>query len=367
MANPVNMLCLTKYTVSGPSSRYRVHQFLPYLRAAGIRVDVQSLHDERYLELLQRGDRVSSTYLVSRGLRRAAKILSARKYDLIMVQKEIFPHAPAVAERMLGATRAKLVVDIDDAVFTLYGTGSNGQWWDKMRGTYSGLLRRASLVLAGNTYLKAYAEQYSDNVVFFPTVVDTDRLCPVERADEDHVPVIGWIGSPATSKYLPVLVPILERLAKSARFRCVLVGTSALDVNGVAVHAKPWREAEEIADLAGFDIGLMPQDSSEWAKGKCGLKLLQYMAMGVPSVSSPSGGAGEIVTDGENGFLARTPGEWHDKLLCLLRDRDVRRDVGERGRRWVESHYNLRRYGPILASHLTTLAAGPRRAPRRRQ
>jgi glycosyltransferase involved in cell wall biosynthesis len=345
------MLCLTKYTVSGPSSRYRVHQFLPYLEKAGIDVDVQSLHDEGYLGHMFGGERPSTAYLLRRGVRRLLKLMAAPHYDLIFIQKEIFPSLPSVAEWLLGVSGAKLVVDIDDAIFTLYDNKS-GIMSRALRRKFPSLLGRAALVLAGNDYLKSYAERYADNVVFFPTVVDEQRFVRRRERERSAVPVCGWIGSPATAGYLRPLAPTLQRLAKRERFRLKLIGGGSLDLEGVPVDAKSWSEAEEVDDLDAVDIGLMPLDSSEWSKGKCALKLLQYMSMAIPSVASPTGGAAEIITDGVNGYLAETPDEWHDKLLRLVRDGELRRTMGERARSWIEENYCLRRYGPIMVTRL---------------
>jgi glycosyltransferase involved in cell wall biosynthesis len=350
------MLCLTKYTVSGPSSRYRVHQFLPFLAKAGVEVRIQSLHDAAYLERLFASRRPSFAYLAKRGLGRAASLLKARRYDVIFVQKEIFPSFPGIAEWMLDAAGARLVMDIDDAIFTQYDDDARGLRSRALRGKVPGVLRRSSLVLAGNGYLKTYAEKYAGKVVLFPTVVDTDKFRPVAGRPASSTPVCGWIGTPGTAKYLEALMPVLEPLAKTDPFTLKLIGAGAIGAPGMRVERLAWSEDTEVRDLSGIDIGLMPQDSSEWAKGKCGLKLLQYMSLGVPSVSSPSGTAGEIIVDGDNGFLAETPDEWRDKLQRLMRDRDLARRMGQRARAWVEENYSLRKYGPILPALLLDVA-----------
>lgn len=353
------MLCLTKYTGTGPSSRYRVHQFLPFLEKAGIEVDIRPLHDETYLECLFAAKRPSPVYMAKRGLGRLGALLGARRYDVIFIQKEIFPSLPGIAEWLLHASGGRLVVDIDDAIFTVYD--SRGLRSRALRGKFPGVLRRSTLVLAGNRYLKDFAERFAENVVLFPTVVDADKFRPPATRPELATPVCGWIGTPASVVYLKLVVPVLERLAKTEAFTLRVIGADRLNVSGVRVEHVPWHETTEVRSLAGVDIGLMPQESSEWAKGKCALKLLQYMSMGIPSVASPSGAASEIIVDGENGFLAQTPDEWHDKVRVLLRDRVLARRMGQRARVWIEENYNLQKYAPIMASLLLAVARGENR------
>jgi len=349
----VRMLCLTKYGCLGPSSRYRVYQFLPFLEAAGIRTDIQTLHDDTYLENCFRGVKPRAGYLAGRLARRVAALCTASKYDLVFVQKEIFPYLPDIVETILTAACGRLVVDLDDAVFLFY-EASRSKWTRFfLANKFPRILKRSRLVLAGNRYLQAYAEKYAPRVVHFPTVVDTDRFKPGHSPlDGEHRPVIGWIGSPETAVYLEQVRPALERLAGRERFQLSIVGAGAIELAGVPVTAKPWRLAEEVDDLQSFDIGIMPLAATEWSQGKCALKLLQYMSTGVPAVSTRTGVTEDVTTEGENGFLAGDTAEWVDKLSLLLRDAARRERVGRCGRDWVERHYSLKRYAPLLVEQL---------------
>jgi len=351
----VRMLCLTKYTASGPSSRYRLYQFLPFFKEAGFQVEIQSLHNDDYLERMFAGDRLSKAYLLGRGLRRARKLLAAWRFDLVFVQKEIFPSLPSFVDHLLRVGQAKLVVDLDDAIFCSYQQRSSGLGGRLVREKVPNLLRRSTVVLAGNSYLKSYAERFANNVVLFPTVVDSERFRSIKAHREPSQTVCGWIGSPATVGYLRLLAPVLERLAKSERFSLRVIGADTFTAVGVPVESRPWSEDNEVEDLAGIDIGLMPLDASDWSEGKCGLKLLQYMSMSIPSLSSPRGTAREVITDGVNGYLADTPQEWYEKLQRLIRDPELRRTMGARGRQWIQENYNLHKYGPILVSQLTSV------------
>jgi glycosyltransferase involved in cell wall biosynthesis len=355
----VRMLCLTKYGSRGPSSRYRVYQFLPFLEAAGIRTDVQTLHDDTYLDVRFRGGKPGAGYLAGRLARRAVALGNARRYELVFIQKEIFPYLPGLAEAILAAAGGRLVVDLDDAVFLYYQAARSSWVRFFLAKKFPRLLRRSRLVLAGNRYLQAYAEKYAPRVVHFPTVVDTDRFKPGPAPGSGgHSPVIGWIGSPETAGYLETVVPALEQLAGRRRFCLSLVGADAVKLAGVPVKAKPWRLAEEADDLRTFDIGIMPLADAEWSQGKCALKLLQYMSTGLASVSTPTGASGDITDGGRCGFLAGGTAEWVDRLELLLDDPTLRGRLGRDGRERVEGHYSLKRQAPLLVEHLIGAAEG---------
>ncbi len=322
---------------------------------------MQALHNDAYLKSRFNGVRPPLGYFAARFAKRISKLCSAKQYDVIFAQKEVFPYIPDFVEAIFGLEKRNLVIDLDDAVFLFYEAAPS---WFKRRflsGKFPRLFKRSSLVLAGNRYLAAYAERYASNVVHFPTVVDTERFSPDEGSSGKAVsstPVIGWIGSPETSSFLDGIVPALEELARSERFRFLVVGAESIGIRGVSVSAKPWSEENEVDDLRGFDIGVMPLPPSEWSKGKCALKLLQYMSTGIPAVSSPYGSAAEITVDGDNGFLAKSREEWIEKLGVLLRDIELRKRMGLRGREWVKGHYSLERYAPLLALHLKQLESG---------
>jgi glycosyltransferase involved in cell wall biosynthesis len=352
----VRVLFLTKYSSTGPSSRYRVVQFLPFLTARGIEWDLHALHDDRYLEGRFSGRRASPLYLARRVASRLGALARARRYDLVFIQKEVFPHVLDVPEWILSRLGVRYVVDIDDAIHLFYD-GARG-WRRALREKIPRVLAGANAVLAGNRYLEAYAGRYCPHAIHFPTVVDTDRFRPaLERAAHSR-PVVGWIGTPETARYLHALSPALEAASQRTSLALRVVGAGAVAVRGVPVEAKPWREAEEVDDLQAMDIGVMPLADDEWSKGKCSLKLLQYMSAGVPAVASALGSAPDIVVDGDNGFLARDNDEWRDRIVSLATSESLRRSFAERGRRTVERDYSLAVWGPRFAEVLVASAQG---------
>ena len=355
----MRVLFLTKYTATGPSSRYRVIQFLPFLDARGIAYDVHSLHDEHYLAQRYAGRRTTPWYLARRVGARLASLLRARAYDVVFIQKELFPYAIDLPELALSLAGVPTIVDLDDAIHLFYENASG--WKRPLRDKIPRVLSRAGLVLAGNRYLEEYARRFSDNVQFFPTVVDTDRVSAGDARAASR-PVVGWMGTPETVRYLHDLVPVLEDVAAQTPIDLFVVGAEAPALRGVHTESKRWSEAEEVADLHHMDIGVMPLADNEWSRGKCSLKLLQYMSAGVASVSSPRGSAGEIVRNDENAILADTPTEWREGLIALAGSVELRRNMAEKARKRVVSDYSLRAWGPRFADAIEQAAGSRPRA-----
>lgn len=183
--------------------------------------------------------------------------------------------------------------------------------------------------------------------------------------------MIGWTGSYSTVQHLDTLRSVLRRLASLERFYLKVIGTSQYELDGVNVEASSWNSSSEIADLRQLDIGIMPLPDDRWSRGKCGLKALQYMALGIPAVCSPVGVNSEIIDDGKNGFLARTEDEWMEKLGRLLRSPSLRAELGAAGRRTVEDRYSAAVHAPRVcevfrsvvkncSAHTSTAVASPR-------
>jgi len=352
----VRVLFLTKYTAAGPSSRYRVVQFLPFLQARGIEWDLHALHDDGYLASRYAGRRVSPLYLAGRVASRLAALAGSRRYDLVFIQKEMFPHLIDLPEWILARTGIRYVVDLDDAIHLMY-EGARG-WRRALRHKLPRVLAGASLVLAGNRYLESYARRFTSRVVLFPTVVDTRRFSPAPARSGADASVVGWIGTPETAPYLQALLPALAAVARETPVTLFVIGADAPSLSGVPTRAKAWSESEEVDDLHAMDIGVMPLADDEWSKGKCALKLLQYMGAGIPAVTSPCGSAPDIVVDGESGYFARTDDEWRERIALLATSEARRRTIAARARQVVETRYSLDVWGPRFAGALAAAVEG---------
>lgn len=301
------------------SSRYRVLQYLPHLEGSGIDVNATIIPKE-----------IPARWRLFN---------SMKDYDVIFIQKKLFN--PLELAYIRSKSR-RLVYDFDDAVmFKESGEKSFNRWLN-----FRQTVRVCDIVIAGNSYLGEEVKRYSPKVSVLPTVLDTQLYSPVTDVVKDRV-TLGWIGSRANLKYLAGIGKVLDKLASMyGNVELKIVSDDFIELDEMPVVRKKWHIEEEAADLQSFDIGLMPLPDDPWTRGKCGFKLLQYMAVGIPVVCSQVGVNSEIVEDGYNGFLACTSEEWFDKLSILIRDPLLRRTMGRRGREIVEDRYSLKAVAP---------------------
>ena len=353
---------------TNPSQRFRIEQWEPLLRERGVEITFRPFESEElHAVLYKQGRMAEKLRLVGEALRRrAADVRAARGYDAVYLLREAALLGPPVFERWLSRSGVPYVFDFDDAVFVPYVSPSNGYLsYLKFPGKTRAICRMAAHVMAGNEYLADYARAVNERVTIIPTTIDTEKYTPAPRAEND-APVIGWSGSYSTAQHLATLKEGLRRLAERERFRLRVIGAPDFKIEGVDVEALPWRAATEVEDLRPFDIGIMPLPDDQWSKGKCGLKALQYMALGVPTVCSPVGVNSEIIRDGENGLLASSDDEWVEKLSRLLRSEAERERLGRAGRETVEARYSAAVQAPrvydVFASVVRRAREGGREA-----
>lgn len=337
---------------TSPGQRFRIEQWEPHLRRDGINVEFSSFSDETLgAAMKQRGHFAAKTWGLSRSLvRRIAEAAQGSGFDLVYVFRESSLLGPAIAERILSARGIPFVFDFDDAVWIRYVSPANSYLsYLRFPGKTATLCRRARYVMAGSPYLRDYALRFNERVSVVPTTIDTEKYLAFPPREQARV-TIGWTGSYSSEKYLDLIRPALERLRRRFDFRLVVVGGGSFHANGLDIVHRPWQSATETADLADFDIGVMPLPDTEWERGKCGLKALQYMALGVPVVVSAVGVNAEIVQDGRTGYLARSAEEWEVALGRLIIDSELRRELGAEGRVVVERSYAAAVVAPQVAA-----------------
>ncbi|HCI53572.1 MAG TPA: glycosyl transferase family 1 [Gallionella sp.] len=344
----MHILLLSRYARLGASSRLRSFQYLPYLEQAGFAVTVAPLFDDDYVRGLSSGT-ISKFSILKAYWLRLRFILKAKQFDLVWLEYELLPWLPAWLELTLFPRNVPLVVDYDDAIFHRYDQHRFRLVRKLLGHKIDAVMRRAAVVVVGNEYLGDRARQAgAKRVVVLPTVVDATRYAVVEKVNAQAV-TIGWIGQPSTAKYLSQLVPELNGILAKHGARIVAIGPKTEQFQFLPVVVKPWAEDTEVADIQKFDIGIMPLSESLWERGKCGYKLIQYMACGKPVVATPIGVNNIIVRHGENGFLANAVAEWCEALDKLCGDAVLRKRMGEEGRKIVEENYSLQVAAPRLA------------------
>jgi glycosyltransferase involved in cell wall biosynthesis len=351
----VKVLLLSRYDRTGASTRLRFLQYLPYLRENGVEVTTAPLLDDEYLRALYSTGGRSAARVGAAYLKRLAALFSLRQYDLVWMEKELFPRLPATLERIMGRFGVPYVVDYDDAVFHDYDKHGNPAVRLLLSRKIDQVMKHAALVVAGNDYLAARARAAgASRVEVIPTVVDLERYPePPPEAREGFR--IGWIGTPVTSRYLRYIRGPLAALTKQTGTRVSLVGPSVNPVPEIAVELRRWTEGGEVSEMREFDVGVMPLPDEPWERGKCGYKLIQYMACGKPVIASPVGVNAQIVQHGINGFLASNDAEWQTAMETIRDNPELRQRMGRAGRELVRERYCLAVTAPrllgLLRSH----------------
>lgn len=354
----MRVLALARYGHSGASSRLRIIQYVEPLRSCGIEVTVQPLLRDVYLERLYSQRRTAWGDVAQDYVRRLQTLLQqARSQQLLWIEKELFPSLPSWFEIGLRKLGVRYLADYDDAVFHGYERGSLPRRW-LLHDKIDRVMRNAALVVAGNRYLAARAlAAGAARVEIVPTVVDSERYRVGRRssADPARPRVVGWIGSPSTVRYLELVAPVLASLAAQIPLVLRVVGAT-FRWPGLPVDCRRWSEASEAAEVQEFDIGIMPLLDTPWERGKCGYKLIQYMACGVPVIASAVGANLDIVEAGRTGFLAQNDSQWASALESLLLNREQAEQMGAAGRDTVERDYCLQVTAPRLAALLREAA-----------
>jgi glycosyltransferase involved in cell wall biosynthesis len=329
-----------------PSQRFRFEQYIDYLGERGFDTTFSPIvRPEEYPLLYAPGNTARKALVFGRGLAtRVAQSLRRTNADIAIIQREAIQLGTTVYESALARSPAKLVFDFDDAIWLADTSPANRRMgWLKRPGKVPRLIGLADQVWAGNRYLVAYARRFNSAVELVPTTVDTDRHRPASRAGRDGHVCLGWTGSPSTIKHFELVVPVLRRLRErfGDRIAVRVIGDGAYRNDALGITGLPWREETEVEDLSAIDIGLMPLPDDEWAKGKCGLKALQFMAMELPVVTSPVGVNTEIIDDGRNGYLARADDEWFERLSALIESVQLRAQLGNAARETVLQRYSV--------------------------
>jgi len=349
-----------------PSTRLRVYQYLPRLKEQGFDTFVAPAIPEPAFSAM--ANRKSKwTRLLRYGgelLRTIKRAWMSRLYDVVFIQKGILSSNFIGADLLFPLANKRLIFDFDDAVF---GTNVESfstaplNWLQDANQTIR-LSKRCRAVIAGNDYLKAQALKHNPKTIVIPTAVDTERLYPLPKSPKKGRDiVIGWMGMPSTGfTYLSMIEGALQEVARrfSICFRIVtlLPPGQAYRIDGVKVMVETWSLDRENALLNSFDVAVAPLANDFWGKGKCSLKLLQYMAAGLPTISSRAGMNEEVIESGVEGFLASSPDEWVSCLSELASDKDLRQSMGERAREKVLKRYSLERTTGQLVDILREVA-----------
>ncbi len=323
-----------------PSSRFRVLQYIPYLQQLSHECVVLPSRPEKYRSIRGLGSRLSQHVRRFRRLRNI-RMIAQSSFDVVFLERELFSDGSYDVEQTLRAAAKTLILDIDDGLFVLHP-----RKFDVLAGI-------SDAVIVGNKLLYEKTISLNANVTTIPTCLDLERyqVKPPRHGDDkrERTTILGWTGTAANIEFLKQVEQPLNDLAKRFPIELRIIAESSrplrqLHLPDVSIRFTTWNEETEIEDLRSFDIGLMPMPDNEWTRYKCGLKILQYMALGIPAVASPVGTNADIIQHERNGFLAETDREWVEILSRLIEQRELRVAIATAGRSTVEERFSVRKH-----------------------
>jgi glycosyltransferase involved in cell wall biosynthesis len=352
------VLFLINHPIEDPSCRFRIYQFVPYLERAGFACDVRPFTTKALYHAIRGRGRYSTKAIETLRCtaRRLGDIIESSRYDLIVIHREAFPFFTPLIEELVLSRHSKVIFGFDDAIYEGHGKTSNlpHPWLYRFKygSGINQVLKRCALVTPGSNTLAEYARRFNPHVTVVPTVIDIEQYIFREEPENVKPVVVGWFGSRSTSQYLTVVEPALKRLANAfpGEVGFCFYGDSEYQSALPNSAVIPFSVQTEVEELGKIHIGLMPLPDNPWTRGKCSLKALQYMARGVPVITSPVGMAADVVQHGVNGYLARNEQEWFQCLDLLVHSSALRRQFAIQGRKTVERSYSLQTWGPRLAS-----------------
>jgi glycosyltransferase involved in cell wall biosynthesis len=315
------------------------------LRQASYRLRVAALIDP----LAERGVKLEVKVRPRQWSARRQLLRSAEDYDAVLLQRKLLDGWDA---RLLARHARRVYFDVDDAV--MYSNGP-ADWFSRWRNwrRFLATAKHVDHVVAGNAYLAELFRQRGCEVSVLPTTVDLRHYSAKTHSATDR-PTLVWIGSSSTLPYLRQATPALESASKVvAGLRLLIVADQTLTPSPLPTDFVPWSAVDEAGALCIGDIGIAPTPLDQWTLGKCGYKIVQYMAARLPVIASPVGANAEIVVDGKTGYLPATWADWPANIARLATDADLRARLGTAGRERAERDFSLQRAADFWADLLS--------------
>lgn len=352
----MKILIFSKYGVKGASSRYRVYQYLPFFKEADISFTINNLFDDSYLDQLYNNNSRLLFPIIKAFIKRIGVLLKVKQYDLLLIEYELFPYFPSLFEFFLKIFNKKYIVDYDDAIFHNYDLNSNKLIRSLLKNKIGRVMKYSSAVIVGSHYLYDYSKRWNSNVYLLPTVVNLELYTNTVPVKNEKDFIIGWIGSPSTSKYMIPLIDVFRKLSTTGvKFSFIGFDKSLREkFEGLKVNWIDWSDETEIQSIKSFSIGIMPLDDNPWTRGKCGFKLIQYMASEIPVLASSVGENKYIVNHGKNGYLIESLESWYEQIHMLSRENGLLKELGKNGLSLVKEKYSLKVTSEQFVSIITS-------------
>lgn len=328
-----------------PGQRLKYEQYFEYLRSSGYDITVSPFQTMALWKILYtKGNFAKKVVGVLQGyVRRSVDLARLPFYDGAYVFLLVTPLGPAIFERLCRLFAKKVVYDIDDLVF-LNRTSEANKSVAFLRGKskYFYMMQCADHVITCTPYLDEVVRKHNTRTTDISSTIDTDKYVPKRVYANDHQIVLGWSGSFSTSPYLKLIAPVLRRLRARVDFKLLVIGDASFQLEGLDVEALSWKEDTEVRDLSRIDIGLYPLPNEQWVYGKSGLKALQYMGLGIPTVATAIGANFRVIEDGVTGYLVDNEDQWLERLERLVQDAALRERIGRAARKRVEERFSIK-------------------------
>lgn len=326
-----------------PGQRYRHEQYIDYLEKNGFECEFSPMLNEDEDRIFYSSGHYLRKILIGLKclLKRRRDARRAKDFDLVYIYRDAFFFGTFI-EKKVAKSGTPIIYDFDDAIW-LKDENPNQGLFNKLKTPEKVpmLIGLSKLVIVGNEHLAEYSKQFNENVRIIPSTVDLDEYQLIEKEEQREV-CVGWTGSFSTLKHFEsvesALMMIKSKYFGKVRFK--LIGVPEYANEDLDLKVVPWKSETEVEDLSELDVGIMPLPDNQWTQGKCAMKGLQYMALGIPTIMSPVGVNQDIIQNGENGMLAKTDDQWIDKLSILIENRALAKSIGERGRLTVERDFS---------------------------
>ena len=349
------ILFIVPYPVGvAPSQRFRFEQYFKILQAHNINYVVYSFWPEWGWRILYKKGLILQKIVafVQGFIGRIGLLLKVSKYNYVFIHREAFPIGPPILEWIIAKIFSKpIIYDFDDAIW-LPNTSDQNRLVAAMK-NHNKVKKICSWswkVSCGNGFLADFAGRYCANTIINPTTIDVNYHTPlIEKAKKDRV-VLGWTGTHSTTKYLTYLIPVFKKLKNVYSFEIRIISNLPPEWDFEDFTFIQWIHSEEVQQLNHFDIGLMPLEDTDWEKGKCGFKALQYMALQIPAAVSPVGANTEIIDHSINGFLCQNQDDWYNYIEKLIISEKLRKSMGIEGRRKVVEKYSVQSNASLFLS-----------------
>lgn len=335
-----------------PGQRFRLEQWEPFLNRKGIVVDYLGFADTNLIDLMPRhGHFVGKAFgLMKAVLRRIGHLSKLRKYDVIYLYRAAAMVGPAIFERLIKFSGKPIIYDFDDAIFLTHTATANSLFgWAKFSGKTAAICGLSNHITVGNSFLANYALEFNKNVTIVPSSVDIVKYKPRGRTDKSKKVIVGWTGSSTSMTYLELFEPMLSELFQGREDVELHVHSDrepSLPNTPFVWHR--WSPETEVEEISKFDIGLMPMPDEIWSQGKCAMKALLYMSLGIPAVCSDLGANRDVIRHGENGLLCTSYKEWTEAINSLAADAELRARLGDAGRHTIVENFSAERCASLF-------------------